>query len=145
VTMKPGMARVLRRVSLLVVMVLAGQFILYRSLFARVEFPSDGVDRVEVWAPDGFSHQVTDPARVAGIVAFVRTRGYPWMRVRNGPTMGMPNARFYHGEQAGRWFAWSSRSIVIPSADHLGVRPLSHEETVEMQRLLGTATPWPAR
>ncbi|HYR10035.1 MAG TPA: hypothetical protein VEQ60_19835 [Longimicrobium sp.] len=144
-TMKPWTARALRRVLLLVVMVLAGQFVLYRSLFARVELPPDGVDRVEVWAPDGFSHQITDPARVAAIAAFVRTRGDPWMRVRNAPTMGMPHVRFYRGGQEGRWFAWSSRSIAIPSADHLGVRPLSHDETVEMQRLLGTAPPWPSR
>jgi hypothetical protein len=143
--MKPWIARALRRAALLVAMVLAGQLVLYRSLFARIEFPPDGVDRVEVWAPDGFSHQITDPARVSAIAAFVRTRGGPWMRVRNAPTMGMPNARFYRGGQEGRWFAWSSRSIVIPSGDDLGVRPLSHEETVELQRLLGTAAPWPRR
>jgi hypothetical protein len=42
-TMKPLLARALRRVLLLAVMVLAGQFLLYRSLFARVEFPPGGV------------------------------------------------------------------------------------------------------
>ncbi|HEY0019259.1 MAG TPA: hypothetical protein VGC13_23360 [Longimicrobium sp.] len=144
-TMKPLLARTLRRVLLLAVMVLAGQFLLYRSLFARVEFPPDGVDRVEVWAPDGFSHQVTDPARVAGVVAFVRSRDGEWMRVRNARTAGMPNARFYRGDQAGRWFGWSSGSIIIPSGGGLGVRPLSHEETMELQRLLGTGAPWPSR
>ncbi|MBW3572169.1 MAG: hypothetical protein KY467_13800 [Gemmatimonadetes bacterium] len=142
-TMKPGLARALRRFVGTMVMLVGGQAGIYRLLYPPPAFPQASADRVVVEA-NGSVHEIRDPAAVRRLVAFIRApKEHGGLRMPH--YMHLPNdagsAVFYRGEQAQVRIVWVTRLIVLPAARNRDVWYfLSPREGAELQRLMGGNT-----
>ena len=148
-TMKTWLARALRRFLGTAVMVLAADAALYRALFPPPAFPAADADRVTVRMPDGGSHQITDPATVAGITAAVRKARSERIRIpRQIHGWDTPGVRFYRGQAERGWILCGPRYIGVPAGVHVAVFSTGPDEAAELHRLLrphgSTVNPcWP--
>lgn len=139
-TMRPWLARPLRRSLLMMAMLTASQTLLYRAVDALPELPSADADRVVVHTPDGAERVIRDPASVARMVTFARERRHGWIHV--SPTMDFFNdtyARFYRGGEMRGWISWSAWSLSAPTRHASATYPLPPAERAELRRLLETA------
>ncbi|HEX6373635.1 MAG TPA: hypothetical protein VF006_32210 [Longimicrobium sp.] len=137
-TLKPWLARALRRTLLLTGMVLGAEALLYRALHALPDLPPADVDRVQVSTWDGFSYEIHDAAVVARAAGFARSLDGRWMRLPElvgAPQM--PRATFYRGDQGHGWIAWNAEVAVVPAGRDYAVFPLRPGQGAELDRLLG--------
>ncbi len=140
-TMNTGIARALRRFAggaAIMVTALTG---MHHRLFADVEFVPAGVDRIVVTSPRGYVHEITDPARVAQVVRFIRSRQHSARLPdpRHHASFPPPNTRvdLYRATEAQRsiWF----RAPVIAVMDQTMVEAafgISAGDAAEFRRLL---------
>lgn len=137
-TMKPWIARTLRRTLLLGVMVLGAQALLYRALYADPDLPPADADRVEVLMWHGRHYEIHDAGMVARAAGFVRSLDGPWTRVP-GPVhpAGLPRAAFYRGDRPFGWIMWSDRVAIVPAGDAMAVFYINPGETAALDALLG--------
>ncbi|HEX2078515.1 MAG TPA: hypothetical protein VHG08_12425 [Longimicrobium sp.] len=136
-TLKPWLARALRRALATGAMIVVAEAALYGTLYARPELPPPEVDGVEVLAMEG-SHVVTDRAAVARIVAIVRSRSAEWTRFPETVCLlGTPGAVFYQGAVPRGSVTVGSRAIVLQGRNGAATRMLSPREAAELHRLLG--------
>ncbi|HEY0019257.1 MAG TPA: hypothetical protein VGC13_23350 [Longimicrobium sp.] len=137
-TMRPWMARALRRALLLAGMVLGAQTLLYRALAPRPDFPPADVDRVEVVTADGFSYPIHDAAMVSRAAGFVRALDGTWRHLPGFVGPGdMPRATFYRGDQWRGWVMWNESVAVVPAGQDYAVFPLRRGQAAEFEQLLG--------
>lgn len=135
-TMRPWLARPLRRFLGTSVMVIAGHSGIYRIHHLRPDLPPAGVDRVEVVTMEG-SRTITDPAAVARIVAIVRARDAEWERVPGSfCLLGTPRASFYQGTVERGSIVLGPRAIGVRSRHAFSSRVLSVQEAADLQRLV---------
>jgi hypothetical protein len=135
-TMKPWLARALRRALGTMGMLLAAENALYRVHHARPELPPPGVDRVEVVTMEG-SHTITDRAAIDGILAILGSQAGEWTRLPGtvcGP--GAPNAVFYEGTVPRGSIFLGQRVITTQARRGTVSRVLSPRDAAEIQRLL---------
>ena len=135
-TMRPWLARPLRRFLGTSVMMIAGHSGIYRIHHLRPDLPPPAVDRVEVVMMEG-SRTITNPAAVARIVAIVRSRDAEWERFPGSVCLlGTPRASFYQGAVERGTIVLGPRAIGVRSRHAFSSRVLSIQEAAELQRLL---------
>jgi hypothetical protein len=140
-TMKPWLARALRRALGTMGILLAAENALYRVHHARPDLPPPGVDRVEVVTMEG-SRSITDRAAIEGILDIVRSHAGEWSRVPGTVCLlGSPGATFYQGAAFRGTMVWGPGSIVLNDRRMEAVRMLSPRDAAELQRLMGRVMP----
>lgn len=137
-TLKPWLARPLRRFLGTAAMVIGGQACIHGLIFPGPEMPPADVDRVEVSTWDGFSYEVHDAAVVARVAGFVRSLDGRWTYLPGfiGPSQ-MPRATFYRGDHRTAWVMWNEEVAVVPARDGSAVFRLVPGEAAALDRLLG--------
>jgi hypothetical protein len=140
-TMPTWGARALRRFLLTMAMVMGvGQFFVYRTLHPRPGMPPRDVDRVVAGTGDGATRIIRDPARVRGIVAFVRARREEKYRFNHGMRdilWNVPPLHFYRRGKVQARTRWTGQMIAIEARHEAVVYYLTPAEGAELQRLLG--------
>lgn len=137
-TMNTGLARALRRFasgSAVMLMILGG---VHEMIFnADPELPPRDVDRIVVTSPEGRSHEITDPARVAGIVRLVRAHGDDGVRPRYlGPNLRGWEMAFHRGAERPRHALWRDHMLIIPSGENTALIVIGAGDVAEFRRLL---------
>lgn len=135
-TMKPWLARALRRLVGNAAILLAAQEAYYRALHARPDLPPASIDRVELRSFED-AHAVTDPAKVARIVAIVRSHDGEGTRYPDEVCLlGTPTMEFYAGgEHRGR-MPLGPRVIGVRTRHAFSTRLLSPADAAELHGLL---------
>ena len=137
--MPSWLARPLRRLAGTVVMLIGGQAALHAIVYPGPNLPPADTDRVGVTGADGLPHDITDPASVERITAFVRARRDPFEVVHNirAHFWHTPRACFHRGAAIELCIAYHARVMHIPtrSGDYLLYR-LTPAEAAEFQRLV---------
>lgn len=138
-TLHPWLARALRRFLGTSVMMLGGLVALQDFLHATPELPPPvGVDRVEVSTEDG-AHTITDPAKVARIVAIVRGHRGELNRVSEIVCLlSSRRATFYQGAAPRGSISWGTQSIDIRVRGEIVFLSLTPRQGAELRRLLST-------
>lgn len=140
-TMRPWLARPLRRFVGTAVMLIGGQAFLHRLYHPPPQMPPAGVDRVVV--VDVFSrsrYEIRDPAAARRVAAFVRgSREHEGIRQpeRVHHPIPMHTLTFYRGEREQGAVVWSGRLITVPAGrrEHVWYF-LTAGEAAEFQRLM---------
>jgi hypothetical protein len=135
-TMKPWVARALRRFVGNAAILLAAQEAYYRVLHDRPDLPPAGIDRVEL-STFGGTHAVTDPAKVGRIVAIVRSHDGEWTRFPDEVCLlGTPRIVFYQGGAEWGRMVLGPRVIGVRTRHAISTRVLSPADAGELHRLL---------
>lgn len=140
-TLRPWLARALRRFVGTSAMMVGGLAALDDFLHATPELPPPaGVDRVQVATEDG-SHTITDPATVARIVAIVR--GHQGELNRFPEIVCLLSSRratFYQGATPRGSISWGTQSIEVTTRGEIIFLSLTPRRGAELVRLLGPAS-----
>jgi hypothetical protein len=143
-TLKPWLARALRRFLGTAVMAVGGQAFIHALLFPPPVFPPADADRITVQA-DGSDREIRDPATVRRALAIVRAqRGREWTRypeIFHLPSDGRI-AYFHRGQQVQGRFVWNPAVLILETRHHYYVIfRLTPSEAAELDRLLGSDQP----
>ncbi|HEY0019258.1 MAG TPA: hypothetical protein VGC13_23355 [Longimicrobium sp.] len=127
------------------VLMLAGAWLAVQAacgpMPARVDQPLADADRVYVMV-DGDTtplgnKQITDPAAISRIRAYVEARPAGWARRWNSPPPWHVHATFYRGDKSVGWFAAGKNFLQAPSREGPeAMRDADPEELEELNRLL---------
>jgi hypothetical protein len=135
-TMNTGLARALRRFAGGVAIMLAGLTGMHHRLYATIRVPPAHVDRVVVTSPEGRSHEITDPAAVAGIVRSLRSLPDHALRIPDricfNPNLRFWRVAFYRGAEDHDAIGLHDQVIFAQRA----VIRMSTEEALDLHRLL---------
>lgn len=135
-TMKPWLARALRRLAGNAAILLAAQEAYYRVLHARPDLPPPGIDRVEL-STFGSTHTISDPAKVARILTIVRSHDSEWTRTPGQVCLlGTPSIAFYDGKEHRGRMVLGPRAIGVRTRHAFSTRVLSPANAAELHRLL---------
>ena len=134
-TMKPWVARMLRRFAGMAALAVGGQFLVWMAMYPRPELPRLPVDRVEVDHPGQRPCVIAHPAAASRLAEFVRGHRREW--ITSPGDISYPSATFYHGTEFRGWIAWNEHVWVASLNDrYLGVRYTRPEEKQRFRRLL---------
>jgi hypothetical protein len=140
-TMKPWLARALRRFVGNAVILLAAQEAYYRVLHDRPDLPPAGIDRVELRS-FADTHVVTDRAMVDRILEIVRSHDGEWTRFPDQVCLlGTPSMEFYDGGELWGRMVLGPRAIGVRTQSAFSTRVLTLADAAELHRLLGSVRP----
>jgi hypothetical protein len=144
-TMKPWLARPLRRFVGTAVMAVGGLAGIHGLLFPPPAFPPPHADRAVVSGIDGSRYEIRDPAAVRRLVGFVRApREQAGMHLPNGRLHKPVDARtttFYRGGQVEGRMLSNARILILSAGPHQDVWYfLTPAEGLELQRLMEMGT-----
>lgn len=128
-------------------MIVAGVWLAWEGawwlmLRGRVDQPLAGADRIEVRV-DGdtavlLRRQITDPAAIARIRAYIEARPGRWARSWHTPPAARVRATFYRDSSIVGWFGAGINYLQAPTLEGpLATRRAKPEELEEFERLLG--------
>jgi hypothetical protein len=140
--MKPWMARALRRFLGTSVMLIGGQSVIHGLLYPGPEMPPAGTDLVRVLRGDGI-HEITDPATVEGMTAFVRGLRGPAIRVAgdrmdafNTPTACFHRTAGHPADEVLVCLQYAPDAMLLSARRDALVYRISREAGARFQRLV---------
>ncbi len=139
-TMRPWLARSLRRFLGTTVMLFGAQHFIHRLYNPPPEFPPARVDRVVVSGTDGSRYEIRDPIAARRIAAFVRgpkKRQGERFPEHNHHPVELHTLTFYRGDRKSATVIQSGRLITVPAGRRQHVWYfLTEGELAQFQRLM---------
>jgi hypothetical protein len=134
--------RLLKGVLIVAGVWLAAEGAWWATLHGRVDQPLADANRIVVRV-DGdtavnFKKQITDPAVITRIRAYIEARPGGWRKTWHTPPVTWVHAAFYRDSSVVGWFAAGSNFLQAPTLDGpAAMRNADPAELEELNRLLG--------